>query len=265
MPLKEYLAKHRRAVQLKELGILKEIDAICQRNHIDYWLDGGTILGAVRHGGFIPWDDDIDIAMRLEDLPRFVEAARRELPPSLEMQSPDTDSAVRQPIYKVRDRNSFIVEADDDFARPYAKGLFVDIFPMIPYPAVSRKFIRRITRGYCRANGILQSQHYYSVRSFAEFFYFGLKRAACKLLWHATCLLHKPGAYTSNVLRNNGYGVMHRTDSIFPTRRIRFEDAEFNAPANPDAYLTDLFHDYMKLPPENKRGGHAVFYAETLE
>ena len=50
--LTQYLDKHRRAVQLKQLGILKEIDAICSRNHIDYWLDGGTILGAVRHGGF---------------------------------------------------------------------------------------------------------------------------------------------------------------------------------------------------------------------
>ena len=63
--LKQYMEDHRRAVQLKQLDILKEIDALCQRHHIDYWLDGGTILGAVRHGGFIPWDDDIDIAMRL--------------------------------------------------------------------------------------------------------------------------------------------------------------------------------------------------------
>lgn len=57
---------------------------------------------------------------------------------------------------------------------------------------------------------------------------------------------------------------MHRTDSIFPTQRIKFEDAEFSAPANPDAYLTDLYRNYMQLPPEDKRGGHAVFYAESL-
>ena len=133
--LTQYLDKHRRAVQLKQLGILKEIDAICSRNHIDYWLDGGTILGAVRHGGFIPWDDDIDIAMRLEDLPRFVEAARRELPKQLYIQTPDTDPNVRMPIYKVRDTESFLVEGGDDFARAYGKGLYVDIFPMIPYPS----------------------------------------------------------------------------------------------------------------------------------
>ena len=264
MPLKKYLEAHRRAVQLKQLSILKEIDAICRRNHIDYWLDGGTILGALRHGGFIPWDDDIDIAMPLSDLPRFVEAAQRELPKGLFLQSPDTDYDVRMPIYKVRDRNSFLVEGADDFTRDYCKGLYVDIFPMMPYPSCSPQFIKRVAKGYCRANAILNSQHYYSWRSFAEFFYFGLKRALCKLQWNVACRFRSKGEYTSNTLNNNGYGIMHRTDSIFPTGRIRFEDAEFNAPADPDAYLTDLYHDYMQLPPADKRGGHAVFYAEKL-
>ncbi len=259
-----YLERHRRAIQLKQLSILKAIDAICTRNHIDYWLDGGTILGAVRHGGFIPWDDDIDIAMRLEDLPRFVEVARRELPDGLYIQTPTTDSSVRLPIYKVRDKNSFLVEMADDFTRPYGKGLYVDIFPMMPYPSVSKSFIRRVARGYCRANAILCSQHYYSWRSVAELFYFGMKRTWCKWQWRLACLFRMKGEYTSNTLNNNGYGIMHRTDSIFPTRRIRFEDVEFSAPANPDAYLTDLYRDYMQLPPEDKRGGHAVFYAETL-
>lgn len=263
--LKQYLTEHRRAVQLKLLGILKEIDAICQRNHINYWLDGGTILGAVRHGGFIPWDDDVDIAMSIEDLPRFVEAAKRELPDSLYIQTPDTDPNMRMPIYKVRDRNSFLVENADDFTRAYGKGLYVDIFPMLPYPSCSKNFIKRVTKGYCRANAILSSQHYYSLRSVAEFFYFGLKRAWCKMLWNVACCLMNRGEFFSNTLNNNGYGIMHRTESIFPVGRIQFEDAQFNAPADPDAYLRDLYHDYMKLPPEDKRSGHAVFYAERLQ
>lgn len=139
--LKQYMEDHRRAVQLKQLDILKEIDALCQRHHIDYWLDGGTILGAVRHGGFIPWDDDIDIAMRLDDLPRFVEVAKQELPEHLYIQTPDTDRNVRLPIFKVRDKNSFLVENADDFTRPYGKGLYVDIFPMMPYLLVQRPLL----------------------------------------------------------------------------------------------------------------------------
>lgn len=263
--MQKYMAAHRRAVQQKQLGILKEIDRICEKHGIDYWMDGGTLLGAVRHGGFIPWDDDIDIAMRLEDLPRFVAAARSELPADLLIQTPDTDREVRMPIYKVRDKNSFLVEGADDFTRGYAKGLYVDIFPMMPYPDCSRKFIKKVALGYCRSNAILQSQHYYSWRSVAELFYFGAKRACCLLLWKTACIVRPMGKYTSNTLNNNGYGIMHRTDSIFPTRRMKFENVEFRAPADADAYLTDLYREYMQLPPENKRKGHAVFYIETLE
>ena len=181
--LNEYLERHRRAIQLKQVDILREIHRLCLRHKIDYWLDGGTALGAVRHGGFIPWDDDIDIAMRLEDIPRFINAARKELPPHLMIQTPETDPSVRMPIYKVRDLNSFIVEFADDFTRPYNKGLYVDIFPMMPYPSFSRKFVKRVTKGYCRANAILQAQHCYSWRACAELFYFGLKRFWCKTQW----------------------------------------------------------------------------------
>lgn len=263
--LHDYMERHRRAVQLRELEILREIDKICRRHSITYWLDGGTLLGAVRHGGFIPWDDDIDIAMPLEELPRFLEAAQKELPQNLVMQTPATDPNVRLPIYKVRDLGSFLVEASDDFGRPYEKGLYVDIFPMIPYPTLGRKFVRKVARGYCCANAILQSQHYYSLRSFAEFFYFGTKRTVCKFLWQAASLFAKKGEYTGNTLNNNGYGIMHRTDSIFPTQEIRFEGQAFSAPARLEAYLTDLYHNYMELPPMEKRKGHAVFYAERLE
>lgn len=264
-PLSDYLARHRREVQLRQLEILRAIDAICRRHNVDYWLDGGTILGAVRHGGFIPWDDDIDIAMRRDDLPRFISAAQKELPDDLEMQCPDTDPTVRLPIFKVRDRHSFLVEADDDFSRPYAKGLYVDIFPMIPYPSFSAGFVKKVARGYCRANAILITQHRYSLRSFAEFFYFGAKRAICRALWTVGGWTKRKDEYFSNTLNNNGYGIMHRSDSIFPVKPITFEGETFLGPANPDAYLRDLYKDYMQLPPEDKRGGHAVFYLPSLD
>ena len=70
--LEKYKQQQLRTCQLKQLSMLEEIDRICRKHHIGYWLDGGTLLGAVRHKGFIPWDDDIDIAMRQEDLKRFI-------------------------------------------------------------------------------------------------------------------------------------------------------------------------------------------------
>lgn len=265
MTLQEYNAAHLREAQLKQFGILREIDRICRKYEIGYWLDGGTLLGAVRHGGFIPWDDDIDIAMRLEDLPRFTEACQKELPEHLYLQTMETDPSCRLPISKVRDKESFLVEYADDFTRPYGKGLYVDIFPMIPYPSVSRKFVKKVAGGYCKANAILQTQHYYSWRASAELLWFGAKRAVLKGIWSVAMLCRNRGEYFCNVLHNNGYGITHRTDTIFPLSRIKFENAEFSAPVNPDAYLSDLYRNYLELPPEEKRHGHAVFFMPELK
>ena len=262
--LKNYSQRNLREMQLKLLDILIEVRDFLDRNQIDYWLDSGTLLGAVRHGGFIPWDDDIDICVHADDMPRLVEAARRELPPHLFIQTPETDPEVRLPICKVRDITTLIVEAGDDFTKNYSKGLYVDIFPMTSWPSFGPKFSRKMARGYCRANAILHTQHRYSLRSFAEFFYFGAKRSLCKLLWNVGGLFKKKGEYYSNILADSGNGNRHLVKTIFPLSEIEFEGEKFKSPADEDQYLKDLFGDYMQLPPEDQRGGHAVFYCTEL-
>ncbi len=263
----EYLRKYNqqtlRRCQLRQLDILKEIDAVCRRHHIDYWLDGGTCLGAVRHQGFIPWDDDIDLAMRKEDLARFEEVARRELPAGLVLQTPD-EYGQSEPVIKVRDLNSFYVEAGDDFSRDYPKGVYVDIFPMVAYPTVSRRFAKSLLKGMSKSYSILHKQHYYSLRSFAEFFWFGAKYVLLRLLWETISAVRPKNVYVSNLLNNNGYGIMHRRDSIFPVSELEFEGYRFLAPHNPDAYLKDLFRNYMEIPPVEKRKIHSVFIAPQL-
>lgn len=262
--LRQYSQRNLREMQLKMLDILIELREFLDRNNIDYWLDSGTLLGAVRHGGFIPWDDDIDICVHEADMPRLVEAARRELPPHLFIQTPETDPDVRLPICKVRDITTLVVEGGDDFTRDYAKGLYVDIFPMKAWPSFGPKFSKKVARGYCRANAILHLQHRYSARSFAEFFYFGAKRAVCSFLWKVGGLFKSKGEYYSNTLECSGNGNRHLTRTIFPLTEIEFEGEKFKAPANEDQYLRDLFGDYMKLPPEDQRAGHAVFYCTDL-
>ncbi|MBP3228341.1 MAG: LicD family protein [Bacteroidaceae bacterium] len=262
--LASYRRRHLRAMQLRELDILLAIDKVCRTNAIPYWLDSGTLLGAVRHGGFIPWDDDVDICMRLDDVPRFVEAAARELPEDFFVQSPDTDPSVRTPYVKVRDRRSLIVEPGDDFALPYAKGLYVDIFPVVDYPRIPAKAIRRLARGYGRAGSILGHQHYYSLRSAAELFYFGAKRALFKAVWQLALALRGTGPFEGTIIACSGNGNMHRHESVRPLSEITFEGHTFPAPADPDAYLHDLFGDYSQLPPEDARQGHAFFFLEDL-
>lgn len=262
--MQTYHRRHLRELQLAELDILVEVARLCERHDIPYWLDSGTLLGAVRHGGFIPWDDDIDICMPADALPRFTELARRELPPHLQVQTPQTEPSLRMPQCKVRNLNSLMVEGGDDFSKPYAKGLFIDIFPMEPWPSLPDSFTRRTARGYCRANAILHAQHTYSLRAAAELFYFGAKRAWLRACWTVAGLCAGKDKYYSNILCQSGNGNRHLRRTIFPLGRIAFEGMEFNAPADPDTYLRDLFGEYRQLPPEAQRTGHASFFIPKL-
>lgn len=261
---KQYMSQHLKAVQKKELGILCEVRNICNRNSIEYWLDGGTCLGAVRHGGFIPWDDDIDICIREDDTKRFIEVMKRELPSHLFLQTSETDPMFHSTIMKIRDNNSFFVEYGDDFQRDYHKGIYIDVFPMTDYPDVSKSFCHTVTAGYCKANSILNKQHMYSWRSVTELFWFGTKRMIMKILWNIANAICKKGTYYATLLPNNGLGFMHRKDNVFPLKPLEFEGETFLGPANPDSYLTEQYGDYMQLPPENKREVHATFYIEKL-
>ncbi len=261
--LEQFKQRNLRRAQLKQLTILEEIDRICRKHGISYWLDGGSLLGAVRHGGFIPWDDDIDIAMPADDARRFAEIAPSELRDGLRLQTPETEPT-REPIMKVRDLNSFYVEGNEDFSLPYSKGLFVDIFPMIDYPDVPKTFCKKYGRGMSKCYSILHHSHQYSWRAAIELFYFGAKYIYYKCMWKIAFATRQKGTYMSNILINNGYGIMHRRDSIFPLSTVEFEGKRFSAPANTDAYLTDLYKNYMQIPPKDKQKVHSVFIMPDL-
>lgn len=262
--VKAYHRANLRRLQEAELDILRCVADLCHRHHIPYWLDSGTLLGAVRHGGFIPWDDDIDICMPLEELPRFAQLARQELPPHLFVQMPETEPEMRLPICKVRNLNSLIVEGADDFSKSYAKGVYIDIFPMQPWPTLPYKLSKKLAKGYCRANAILKAQHVYSLRSVAELFYFGTKRAIYLATWKLCSLFTSHDKYYSNTLNNSGNGNRHLRTTVFPLTKIQFEGETFSAPADTDRYLRDLFGEYMTLPPEDQREGHATFFVNEL-
>ncbi len=247
-----------RKCQEQQLSILMEIDRICRKNNIEYWLDGGTLLGAIRHGGFIPWDDDIDIAMTRESLQRFIEVAPRELPSHLILQTPH-DSRLKEPITKVRDTCSFIAEPTDDFTLPYCKGLYVDIFPFEDYPNCGRRFTHTVCRNICRSYSVLHRRHYYSLRSTLEWLYFGIMYLTLKGVWALTykCSPHKD--YYGNIPINSGYGARHMNEKTWPLSEVMFEGQLFPCPKDTDAYLRDLYGDYTVLPPESARHGHAIY------
>lgn len=118
-----------RNIQLVELEILREIVKICEKHSIDYWLAYGTMLGAVRHNGFIPWDDDVDLYMRIEDYMYFESIAIKELPSDYRVESQWTDSCCGRLFAKVYKENTSVRYRAGDSLRE--SDLWVDIFLLV--------------------------------------------------------------------------------------------------------------------------------------
>ena len=131
-----------RRLQMAELDIMVEIDRLCRREGLTYFLHSGTCLGAVRHGGFIPWDDDIDIGMPLEDYRRFQRIAPRLLPKGLSVHTCDNTPNFPTFFTKVfKDGTRFI--DDVSLEAGYEQAIFVDIFPFIQIDGhVGQQFTR---------------------------------------------------------------------------------------------------------------------------
>ena len=122
-----------RKAQLRMLDILVEVDRICRKHHIPYWIEYGTLIGAVRHGGFIPWDDDLDIAMMKEDYDRFLSIAPKELSDQFVVQNLDSEKFFPLPFTKIVDTKTKTVDASIGSFNNKRNhtGLWVDIFPVI--------------------------------------------------------------------------------------------------------------------------------------
>ena len=123
-----------RRQQMRMLEILLEVDRICKKHDIPYWLSSGTLIGAMRHDGFIPWDDDLDIEMLRSDYLRLMEVLPKELPDWLALQNHDTDPNYFYFYAKVRDRRSRMLEQNGYDRLWKEQGIYIDIFPMEQHP-----------------------------------------------------------------------------------------------------------------------------------
>lgn len=235
-----------RELQMHQLEILKAVDAICRRHNLRYWLEGGTLLGAARHGGFIPWDDDIDIDMPLEDLNRFCKIAAEELPYGMVVHTHQSDPNYYVPIVKVRDTHSKEYEQTDHLdARYRYRGPFIDIFPVEPT-------IHTLSYILLKANNFLLNRLPHGL----------LKHAA----WHAVSagISFARAVTPKSAPLNPGYAIGWEFNmpesSIFPLSVIDFEGYTFLAPCNVPDFLTRTFGpDYMMIPPEKSRATHYTF------
>ncbi|WP_462425234.1 LicD family protein [Fusobacterium sp. THCT13E1] len=234
------------------LEILKEVDRICRKHKIKYWLDGGTLLGAVRHKGFIPWDDDIDISMLPEDYTNFIKIALKELSKKYFLDNKETDPYIIFKYLKIRDKNSIFIEKEEEEEK-YHQGIFIDIFLMnhLNNSSISRRKLYNILLKF--KDLIVERGKYKFLKLILK--KFGIVFLSTKLfdfLFLNVKEERKIIGYKYN------FNQIYFLKDIFPLKEIEFEETMFYCPSNFDAILKELYGDtYMELPPKDQRVWHA--------
>jgi lipopolysaccharide cholinephosphotransferase len=233
-----------RKLQMRELDILLYVDKICKENNIQYWLCAGTLLGAVRHEGFIPWDDDIDIEMSREDYLRFEKIFKES--DDYVLQTYKNDPYYMMPYAKVRDKHSIVREAYFSESYKY-QGVFVDIFPM----EYTHKFMNAIT--YLPIRLLSRCEVRYRNSRLCKFLSKPIKTFAYGQIWIIRGLMKLvPGKKFGHTYGAWYYKVERCKQDIFPLTTVIFEGREFPAPHDVDAYLRRQYGDYMKIPDKKE-------------
>ncbi len=145
--VKSYEEKYRK-IQLIELEMLNEVDRICKKHGIRYYLCGGTLLGAVRHSGFIPWDDDLDIFFPRKDYIKFAEIAPKELPDTMFYQDWHNEFDYPYNFAKIRMNGTKFCQNEIQHLNMH-QGIFIDIFPLDSVPVNEKertKYLTKVTR-----------------------------------------------------------------------------------------------------------------------
>ncbi len=257
-----------------ELHILTKFADICERNGLKYCLAGGTLLGAVRHKGFIPWDDDVDVFMPRPDYMRFISLCPAVLNEPLKLYVHYNQQDYYHPFARVCDMRTVYRETR---AAGCELGVYIDVFPLDGLPAD----IRRSNRHFFWLDK-LHRMRLHSVRKILTKWSFLEACAKLPVYWFARLLgpkfwvrrydklMRKYDFESSDyvgMLGNLIYGSRERIDkaSVAEYMDMEFEGLRFKAPVGYDRYLKNLYGDYMKLPPEHKRVTQHFFEAEWRE
>ena len=129
-----------RQIQLNLVGILKEIDRVCRKNNITYWLDFGTLLGAVRHKGFVPWDDDLDIGIFKKDYKRFKKCMLKDLQDPFVLRDYKMSKIHKLPILRVYNKHFLVARKRTSNGEPIYENAWVDVFPLVNGTLASKIF-----------------------------------------------------------------------------------------------------------------------------
>ena len=246
-----------RRQQLRMLEILLEVDKICQKHDIPYWLSSGTLIGALRHDGFIPWDDDLDIEMMRSDYLRLMKVLPSELPEWLALQNDQTDPNYFYFYAKVRDRRSRMLEQNGYDRLWKEQGIYIDIFPMEQHPVWLHKLTEK-TVGHMYKVWRTSTNDAKAIKTVRRIFDFNNRFLfPCLRTILSPFTLHF-SLFTSlfSPLITSGMGIPFHNPryakEIFPLTTHVFEGHQLPVPHDADAHLRHIFGDYMQLPDLDK-------------
>lgn len=245
-----------RRLQMTQLDILKMFDQFCQNNNLHYSLYAGTLLGAVRHKGFIPWDDDLDVCMPRQEYDRFITLWQNEPKEGYVLQNKENTPNFTQSFTKLRkDHTTFLQNKNEIGA--YHTGIFIDIFPIDRFP--SRKIEQYIFKWNCMkyqlfTRGFAPPKSYWFVRSMCSFILMCAPKSSIPK--ERQKLLKKITRYNSDEnLETIAIEVLSTINCPLPANmfsnytRLLFEDGDFMCFSEWDKYLHRKYGNYMQLPP----------------
>lgn len=264
-----------RKIQLSQLRMLRYLDHICREHQLTYWLDGGTLLGAVRHKGFIPWDDDIDIAMPRKDYLKFIEIAKSSLPKDLLFDLTEVKDYKYSYVVPctIRDKTTLILETSFNCDAEKDTHLYIDILPIDIYHEGKEVFFfeRQIKKIFRRICEIKSSKFFYTSKR--DIFYFKTLQKTKILTIDKIAYFYLKFIYL--FLKNKKFHILHskkcgygydvywsryfNTNDIFPLKEIEFEGLSFKCPNKSDAILKVFYgENYMKIPKIEERRHHFI-------
>lgn len=248
-----------RQCQLTQLYLLGIFDEICRENNLKYFIDFGTLLGALRHNGFIPWDDDLDVTMPWDDYCKFLKIAPNILPANIVLPSEEETGGLIKDMSRLRDTRSFYY---DSFSNAkYPSGIFIDIYPMkkarllpksLALALFKIKFAAKVSMWVyrCEPKSSFSMMTWGLVKGLSWQFINLTALSIEKSLgcFFPRCWLQSCGPVTR-------YRPLSDSD-IFPLRQHLFEGISVPIPAKSEEILTRFYGEWQKLPPENERFGH---------
>ena len=267
-----------RKVQLIQLEIAKEIDRVCKENNINYYLIGGSLLGAIRHKGFIPWDDDLDIGMLRKDYEKFIAIAPKVLQDKYKIIHWKSDLDYPLPMGKVIKKGTLYMEGKR--TDKGEQGIWVDVFPYdnilnynhFGFRAFELKIIRGIIRAKCgyqtwkTDNGIVLSKYIKNMPFRLAAFFLDKDW----LIKKYESISMKDNEEECEFVFENGtenyikwsFPKKYFTDIIL----VDFEDYKMSVPKKYKEYLSEAYGDFMKLPPvEERENRHLIIKVDFGE